>query len=107
MKGVKRTLILILLAFSLFGVAAGNAYDGHASQAVIAAEPCCDQDCADVPDCGPACDALLRCNASFSAILANSHLQTALGLDSISWSSRSVDLHSGLPPGGLKRPPRK
>ena len=106
MSWIVRSFLAVLLAVSLFGAAVSEVSAGLAAEIAAAADPCCEGDCPEDTACGVACEMMARGGMTLLALVQ------VPGLSVAAEASAAVlmlpDLHppSGLPPDGLRRPPR-
>jgi hypothetical protein len=106
MSWIVRSFLAVLLAVSLFGAAVSEVSAGLAAEIAAAADPCCEGDCPEDTACSVACEMMARGGMTLLALVQ------VPGLSVTEEASAAVlmlpDLHppSGLPPDGLRRPPR-
>ena len=106
MSWMVRSFLAVLLAVSLFGATVSEVSAGLAAEIAAAADPCCEGDCPDDQACGVACEMMARGGMTMLALVQVPGLSVA---DEASAAIMMLpDLHppSGLPPEGLRRPPR-
>ena len=106
MSWIVRPFLAVLLAVSLFGATVSEVSAGLAAEIAAAADPCCEGDCPDDQACGVACEMMARGGMTMLALVQVPGLSVA---DEASAAIMMLpDLHppSGLPPEGLRRPPR-
>ena len=101
-----RTFLALLLAVSLFGATVSEVSAGLTAEIAAATDPCCEGDCPNDPACGAACAMMARNGMPILSPLPALAF-TVAAQESITRLSMP-DHHpaSGLPPDGLRRPPR-
>jgi hypothetical protein len=106
MSWMVRPFLAVLLAVSLFAATVSEVSAGLAAEIAAAADPCCEGDCPDDQACSVACEMMARGGMTLLALVQ------VPGLSVTEEATAAVlmlpDLHppSGLPPDGLRRPPR-
>lgn len=101
-----QSFLALFLAVSLFGATVTEVSAGLSAEIAAVADPCCEGDCPDDLTCGAACEMMMRGGVPvFSPPLVQA---LVLAAPETSATLLISDLHppSGLPPNGLRRPPR-
>lgn len=106
MSWIVRSFLSVLLAVSLIGATVSEVSAGLAAEIAAAADPCCEGDCPDDQACGVACEMMARGGMTMLALAQVPGLSVTDEASAATLMLPDVHLPSGLPPDGLRRPPR-
>jgi hypothetical protein len=107
MAAFVRSFLAFLLVVTLFGATVHDAQAGLAAEIAAVSDPCCDGDCPADPACGATCMMMMmRCAVPTLALLQAAEHKFISPEISLSFLMQVQPPSTGLPPDGLKRPPR-
>ncbi|MBN8632051.1 MAG: hypothetical protein J0L76_14505 [Rhodobacterales bacterium] len=106
MAAIFRAFLALLLVVTLFGATAFEASASLAAEIAAVSDPCCEGDCPEDPACGAACMMMMRCGVPSLALPQTPEVLFNSPEAIVSLMMPEQPPPSGLPPDGLKRPPR-
>lgn len=106
MGAIVRSFLAFLMVVTLLGATAYEASAGLAAEISAASDPCCEGDCPDDPACGATCIMMMRGGVPTFALPQTPEDVFISPETILSLSMLEQPPQAGLPPDGLKRPPR-
>lgn len=106
MAAMFRSFLAFLMVVTLLGTTAFEASAGLVAEIAAAADPCCEGECPDDPACGTTCIMMMRGGVPTFALPQTPEDLFISPETIVSLLMLEQPPPSGLPPDGLKRPPR-